>query len=110
MCTAASGIRLMRKRSIVYFPQLGYLHAVPLVEGEDPELAGERYGWQFQFASEVAGYWRSDESRHLDHHFGDLHSLIAEREIEIVHRLQEEISEYAPFLVQCHTLCTELDW
>lgn len=41
---------------------------------------------------------------------GDLHSFIADREIEILHGLQEAVLQSGDMLISAANLCAELDW
>ncbi|KAK0569544.1 hypothetical protein OC861_000813 [Tilletia horrida] len=94
--------------SVCYFPQLGYLLAVPIVEqhrGNLPSLEG----WEFQFSSENAMYFKGEKMRDLDVHLGDIHSFIVEREIEHASSLQEAICEHGAALLQMAELLAELD-
>lgn len=103
----------MYDMGIEYFPQLGYLHALSRTDGQaidrDVLAAGSQVGWQYQYSSEVKAYFKSERVRELDIHMGDLYSLIAGREIEIVQRLQEEIVKYMQLLTRCGALLAELD-
>ena len=44
-----------------------------------------------------------------DEYFGDIHSLIVDREIELLHQLQLKVLEYAELLINCSRLTTVLD-
>jgi DNA mismatch repair protein MSH5 len=48
--------------------------------------------------------------RELDTVLGDIHGLISDREIEIMHQLSEKILEYGTMLVKTCDLTAELDW
>ncbi|CAD6977545.1 unnamed protein product, partial [Tilletia controversa] len=66
-------------------------------------------GWDFQFASENAMYFKGDKMRDLDTHLGDIHTFIVEREIEHLFALQEAICQHASVLLQIADLFAELD-
>ncbi|CAO1628487.1 unnamed protein product [Parajaminaea phylloscopi] len=98
------------KMNVVYFPQLGYLvvmrfdqsHQVP----EDFSVPAE---WQFHFASDISAYYKCQEMCDLDEHAGDLHSYIADREVELVHQLSEIVCKSAASLLHMTELAAELD-
>ncbi|KAE8220381.1 hypothetical protein CF319_g6078 [Tilletia indica] len=66
-------------------------------------------GWDFQFASENAMYFKGDKMRDLDQHLGDIHTFIVEREIEHLIALQEAVCQHATVLLQIADLFAELD-
>ncbi|KAI5896843.1 uncharacterized protein SCHCODRAFT_02725125 [Schizophyllum commune H4-8] len=81
--------------NVVYFPQLGFLVCVPMLEDwKDEQGIQVMDGWTFQFSSETHVYFKSEEMHDMDVHIGDLHSLIVDREIEIVQELLTEILVY----------------
>ncbi|KAF9425765.1 MutS protein msh5 [Podila epigama] len=95
--------------NVIYFPQLGYLIAVPMnAKWKTPEDF-ELEGLCFQFKTENTVYYKNDEMRQLDEHLGDLHGLIVDREIDILQALQERIQGYEMFLLSCSEVCSELD-
>ncbi|KAI0076331.1 hypothetical protein K474DRAFT_1708271 [Panus rudis PR-1116 ss-1] len=95
--------------NVVYFPQLGYLICVPMQEEWEANGVTELEGWQFQFSSESYVYFKSQEMRDLDTHVGDIHTAIIDREIEIIHSLQEEVLEYEDSILVACSVCAELD-
>lgn len=48
--------------------------------------------------------------RDLDAHFGDIHSAMVDREIEIVYRLSEGVMQRELDLLATVEACAELDW
>ncbi|CAD6927921.1 unnamed protein product, partial [Tilletia laevis] len=94
--------------TVCYFPQLGYLLAIPVTEDMSDQLP-TLDGWDFQFASENAMYFKGDKMRDLDTHLGDIHTFIVEREIEHLFALQEAICQHASVLLQIADLFAELD-
>ena len=46
----------------------------------------------------------------LDGHFGDLHSALVDKEIEIAHRLSEVVLEHTEAIQNAAAMCDELDW
>ncbi|KAL1699469.1 DNA mismatch repair protein MutS [Schizophyllum commune] len=96
--------------NVVYFPQLGFLVCVPmLAEWKDEQGIQVMDGWTFQFSSETHVYFKSEEMHDMDVHIGDLHSLIVDREIEIVQGLLTEILVYYEDMTESCDVCAELD-
>ncbi|KAK0244297.1 muts domain V-domain-containing protein [Armillaria nabsnona] len=96
--------------NIVYFPQLGFLVCIPMLKEWQTE-AGITVidGWTFQFSSESHVYFKSQEMHDMDAHIGDLHSLIVDREIEIIQSLLEEILVHYDLMTHACDICAELD-
>ncbi|KAF9392186.1 MutS protein msh5 [Podila verticillata] len=95
--------------NVIYFPQLGYLVAVPMNSNWKTPEDFELEGLSFQFKTEHTVYYKNDKMRQLDEDLGDLHGLIVDREIDILQALQERIQEYELFLFSCSEVCSELD-
>lgn len=67
--------------SVIFFPQIGFLIAMPL-DPETRESLWEGYEadlWEKMFTSEVATYYKSSKMRELDGHFGDIYGEICGR-------------------------------
>lgn len=98
---------------IEYFPQVGYLQALCRKDGGkvDSETIriGEGLGWRYQYSSEIKAYFKTEKTRDIDSQLGDLYSFIAGREIEIIQRLNDEVSRYLSLLTTCSQLVAELD-
>ncbi|KZT11913.1 uncharacterized protein LAESUDRAFT_670086 [Laetiporus sulphureus 93-53] len=96
--------------NVVYFPQLGFLICVPMLE-EWKTDAGITVleGWSFQFSSESHVYFKSQEMHDMDAHIGDLHPMIVDREIEIVQSLLEKILVFKEVVSHVCDACAELD-
>ncbi|PPR05412.1 hypothetical protein CVT24_008026 [Panaeolus cyanescens] len=78
--------------NVVYFPQLGYLISVPMMEEwRNEEGIQPLPGWSFQFASDAHVYFKSEQMQDLDTHIGDLHSTIIDRELELIQVLLEDL-------------------
>ncbi|KAL7005550.1 hypothetical protein EMMF5_004955 [Cystobasidiomycetes sp. EMM_F5] len=75
--------------NVVYFPQLGYLCAIPLTDraNDDPAAPQTPPGWTQQFETEVSIYYKNTEMRDLDEWIGDLHGFILDREVEIIQEM-----------------------
>lgn len=44
-----------------------------------------------------------------DEYFGDIHSMVVDREIELLYQMQIRVLEHSSFLIECSDLLTELD-
>lgn len=96
--------------NIVYFPQLGFLICIPMLEEwKIPDGIKVIEGWIFQFSSESHVYFKSQEMADMDIHIGDLHPSIVDREIEIVQELLEEIVVHFNAMAAACDICAELD-
>ncbi|KAK0187908.1 DNA mismatch repair protein MutS [Armillaria mellea] len=90
--------------NIVYFPQLGFLVCIPMLKEWQTEAGITAIdGW----TSHV--YFKSQEMHDMDAHIGDLHSLIVDREIEIIQSLLEEILVHYDLMTRACDICAELD-
>lgn len=97
--------------NVVLFPQIGFLIAIKL---DSDTGAGVYEGstespWERMFSSEMIAYYKSSEMRELDEQFGDINSIICDKEIEIIHDLGQEILQYENLLAGCSDVCAELD-
>ncbi|KAJ7819398.1 DNA mismatch repair protein MutS [Mycena olivaceomarginata] len=102
--------------NIVYFPQLGFLICVPMLqEWQGPEGIKVIDGWSFQVPSTRLTfhrshvYFKSQEMTDMDIHIGDLHPSIVDREIEIVQELLEEIVVHFEAMTTACDISAELD-
>ncbi|KIK69506.1 hypothetical protein GYMLUDRAFT_66815 [Collybiopsis luxurians FD-317 M1] len=101
--------------NVVYFPQLGFLICVPMQDDWRSEAGVQILdGWSFQvirrqYYDPSHVYFKSQEMHDMDTHIGDLHSLIVDREIEIIQTLLEEILVYDAAMLQACDVCAELD-
>ena len=95
----------------VFFPQIGFLVATPLEAETNYALweGSSEDPWERMFATENAVYYKSSEMVEMDEHFGDIYSLICDREIEIVHSLAQDILEHEQILNTASDICGELD-
>ncbi|KAF2131755.1 hypothetical protein P153DRAFT_429981 [Dothidotthia symphoricarpi CBS 119687] len=75
--------------NVIYFPQIGFLVTVPT----DPATGVAIYDggfdnpWERMFSTETQVYFKNNEMREMDDHFGDVYGMISDREIEISHEL-----------------------
>ncbi|KAJ3248643.1 MutS protein msh5 [Chytriomyces hyalinus] len=95
--------------NVIYFPQLGYLITIPLREDMNSQESFMIPGLDFQFCTSKTVFYKSAQMIELDETLGDLHSIITDKEIEIVQRLQETILMHADALIQVSYICAELD-
>ncbi|CAG8489217.1 10316_t:CDS:10 [Ambispora gerdemannii] len=95
--------------NVIYFPQLGYLITVPLKPEWKEEEDFQIEGLYYQFSTVTTVYYKNDRMRELDEYLGDIHGLIVDREIEIMQRLQERVSENTASLLASTAVCAELD-
>nr|CAG8531242.1 9277_t:CDS:10 [Entrophospora candida] len=89
--------------NVIYYPQLGYLIAVPLKLEWKDEKDFEFDGLYFQFNTSTTVYYKNDRMK------GDIHGLIVDKEIEIIQKLQDRILQYVNLLLNASVLCSELD-
>ncbi|KAK9707677.1 hypothetical protein K7432_010054 [Basidiobolus ranarum] len=99
---------LAQNLNVVYFPQLGYLIAVPFKRDlEENNFTIESL--EFQFCTTNTIYYKNSRMKELDKTIGDIHGSIIDREIEIIQSLQQKIVTYRPMLIESANLCAELD-
>ncbi|KAJ7675742.1 DNA mismatch repair protein MutS [Mycena polygramma] len=110
ICQTAPVADYASSLNIVYFPQLGFLICVPMLEEwKTPEGIKVMDGWSFQFSSESHVYFKSQEMTDMDIHIGDLHPSIVDRELEIVQELLEEILVHFEAMAAACDISAELD-
>ncbi|KAI8928530.1 muts domain V-domain-containing protein [Entophlyctis helioformis] len=95
--------------TVVYFPQLGYLIAVPLRPAMDRLEDYDMAGLAFQFSTETTAFYKSDLMRELDQELGDIHSDIVDRELEIMQQLRETVLDHSDELKAVAQVLTDLD-
>jgi DNA mismatch repair protein MSH5 len=96
---------------VVYFPQLGYLCAVPVPEDDDVQQlqAIAPTGWQFQFSTEISVYFKNQEMHDLDTHIGDLYGYILDREVELTQEMLDKVVSVQDVLNDCAEILAEID-
>ncbi|KAI0260251.1 DNA mismatch repair protein MutS [Gloeopeniophorella convolvens] len=96
--------------NVVYFPQLGFLICVPMLEewrsGDGIEVLE---GWTFQWSDNSRVTLPPDLAGDLDKHLGDLYPSIVDRELEIVHALAEKVLPFVEGISETCDVCAELD-
>ncbi|KAI9006039.1 muts domain V-domain-containing protein [Gaertneriomyces semiglobifer] len=95
--------------NVIYFPQLGYLITIPLKTGMREQEDFEVEGLYFQFCTASTVYYKSERMFELDETIGDIHSMIVDREIEIMQKLQETILTFSEALDVSAGVTAELD-
>ncbi|KAH6591068.1 hypothetical protein BASA50_009068 [Batrachochytrium salamandrivorans] len=95
--------------NIVYFPQLGYLVAIPLHSSIYPLQDYTIEGLSFQFSTATVAYYKSEKMHELDDSLGDIHSNIVDRELEIMQQLRVAILEHSQDMIKASSTLTELD-
>ncbi|TIC16998.1 hypothetical protein E3Q15_00782 [Wallemia mellicola] len=109
--------------NVVYFPQIGYLIALDIVNNgyeniEDRDMIGAEIAWEYQSAMSRPAfvtkfpqtlYFKSDRMRELDYHLGDMATLIADRETEIIYELTQHVLGYSNELSIMAENISELD-
>ncbi|KAF9452964.1 hypothetical protein P691DRAFT_659812 [Macrolepiota fuliginosa MF-IS2] len=98
-----------RTLNVVYFPQLGYLICIPLLQEWEAGTVPVQEGWILQFSSDAHIYFKSPEMHDMDIHIGDLHSAIVDREIEIVQTLLGDVRAHDKMMGNACDICAELD-
>ncbi|PSN73019.1 hypothetical protein BS50DRAFT_653326 [Corynespora cassiicola Philippines] len=98
--------------NVVYFPQIGFLTTVPIDPMTDSAIyhgGGLDNPWERMFSTEDQVYFKNNEMREMDDHFGDLYGIISDREIEIAHELAQFVLEYEVLLTVVSDICGEVD-
>jgi len=95
--------------SINYFPQIGYLCAIPFPSQSGSVDPSTLEDWEFQFSTDTEEHYKNELMRDLDHHYGDLATAIDDREIELLHLLEEEVSKFTAILLAVNDDLAELD-
>ncbi|KAF2495890.1 hypothetical protein BU16DRAFT_560749 [Lophium mytilinum] len=97
--------------NVIYFPQIGFLTTVPRnhATGGGVYQGGIENPWEQMFSTEEQVYFKNNEMREMDDHFGDLHGIISDREIEISHDLAQFVLEYEELLTVASDICGKLD-
>ncbi|KAG5418993.1 hypothetical protein I9W82_003712 [Candida metapsilosis] len=91
----------------VYIPQLGFLVSIDIVNSaSDLNLPTEL---EQVFVTPTNAYYKCDKVHELDEKYGDVHTLINDREIEIVQGLQEEVLNYEEKILEVIDNLVELD-
>ncbi|KAL8972895.1 MAG: hypothetical protein Q9183_000284 [Haloplaca sp. 2 TL-2023] len=99
--------------NVIFFPQIGFLISIPSdpvtgrgnYEGEDTDGGA----WDRIFSTRSRVYYKDYRMRELDETLGDMYAVICDKEIEIVHKLGQEVLKFEDFLTKASEICGELD-
>ncbi|KJK94379.1 hypothetical protein H633G_01760 [Metarhizium anisopliae BRIP 53284] len=100
-------------RSCIFLPQLGFL----IVTDVDPRTGRGKYRgnwpdedhWELLFVADDSAYYKNDNMRHLDDQFGDVYCKIADREVEILHVLSQEVLKSSECLSVASDACGDVN-
>ncbi|KAI1459397.1 muts domain V-domain-containing protein [Annulohypoxylon moriforme] len=99
-------------QNCIFFPQLGFLTVVSL----NPETGKGNYDgeglndiWERMFAAEGCVYYKNQQMKEMDEHFGDAYCMIIDREIEIIHELAVKILAQKEAIIAASDVLGELD-
>ncbi|KAF3171553.1 MutS protein msh5 [Orbilia oligospora] len=101
--------------NVVYYPQLGYLICIPLGPDKEPVYSGSNdeddimNKWDWMFSTAHSAYFKSQRTRDLEENLGDIFGAICDKEIDILHELQERVMKYKDLLTSISSICGELD-
>lgn len=124
--SAALPVELGSTLNLVYFPQLGYLVTLPQYHHQRSKIAdGSRTsassshvsdyyarclaGFELQFTTMDNLYYKNEVTRELDENIGDIHAMIADKEVEIIQELSRYVLEHADQLSETVQVLSELD-
>ncbi|KAI2466390.1 muts domain V-domain-containing protein [Annulohypoxylon bovei var. microspora] len=99
-------------QNCIFFPQLGFLTVVSL----NPETGKGNYDgeglndvWERMFAAEGCVYYKNQQMKEMDEHFGDAYCMIIDREIEIIHELAVKVLAQQEVIIATSDVLGELD-
>ncbi|KAF3218328.1 MutS protein msh5 [Orbilia oligospora] len=101
--------------NVIYYPQLGYLICIPLGSDKEPVYSGSNGDddimnkWDWMFSTAHSAYFKSQRTRDLEENLGDIFGAICDKEIDILHELQEKVMKYKDLLTSISSICGELD-
>ncbi|XP_011270058.1 MSH5 protein, variant [Capsaspora owczarzaki ATCC 30864] len=96
--------------NVVYFPQIGYLVAVPRRPTMRMEKDFAITGFDFQFVTQHSIHYKSPRTREMDQELGDIHGDIIDRETDIMYGLQKEVLKRTRSVAKIMDLVATLDW
>lgn len=62
--------------NVIYFPQLGFIIAIPLNDRGETAYSGSDESWELVFITENRAYFKDFHMRELDRKLGDIYGLI----------------------------------
>ena len=92
----------------VYIPQLGFLVSRK-ADIENADITFMPDEWQEVFRTSTNIYYKTEEVWQLDEQFGDIYTLINDREIEIIQSMLAKVSEFNTVIIQVGEAAIELD-
>ncbi|KAF3286925.1 MutS protein msh5 [Orbilia oligospora] len=100
--------------NVVYYPQLGYLICIPLGPDKEPVYSGSNdeddimNKWDWMFSTAHSAYFKSQRTRDLEESLGDIFGAICDKEIDILHELQEKVMKYKDLLTSISSICAAM--
>lgn len=91
----------------IYLPQLGYLLCVDasIEDMFDPAVLY----WTEIFREQNVIYYKNDDTKVMDEHYGDLHGIISDLELEILLELQNAVLNTKPAILLSGKCFAELE-
>ncbi|KAI5957418.1 hypothetical protein CANMA_004422 [Candida margitis] len=106
-CTQTLKFTYNQSFNTVYIPQLGFLVSTEIADlSHEANFPNE---WEKVFITPTNAYYKCNEVQDLDANYGDVHTLINDREIEIIQGLQEEVLNYEQKILDIIDGLVELD-
>lgn len=96
--------------NVVYYPQIGYLIAIPTINQLEGEAIASANNFELLFSTERTCYFKSEKMRELDVEMGDLSSEIADIEIELSEELFARVKECNEGLKAIESWLAYIDW
>ncbi|ORY78537.1 muts domain V-domain-containing protein [Protomyces lactucae-debilis] len=109
----------------VYLPQIGFLTAMPAsgaptTSGKNSITSTMRLeapvvpvwqddSWIMSFSTAENVYFKTQRMTELDEYYGDVHTLVADREIELLYQLSVRVLKHSELLVTLSDLVASLD-
>lgn len=99
---------------VSYFPQVGYLIAIPHTNTRDLEtgvIFNENIPpeFEFQFETENCRFYKNQRMTQLDEELGDIYGVIADIEATILRELESLLLEQEAILISYFQSISELD-
>lgn len=96
------------KLSIIFMQGIGYLLEIFIESGEFPEEFDTK-NYSFQFATDNCLYFRTAKTVALDEKFGDIQSKSKDLENSLLVKIESEILNYSPILINISQFLADLD-
>lgn len=96
----------------IYSPQIGFLTAVPLAEGDNDEehtVLDGQFSAEPRFRTFNAAYFKTSNCRRCDNRFGDVHTALVDAENEVLQKVAQRIAAMAPVLAAVSESTSVLD-